>query len=201
MVSFCWNFLVLQQSVPLRDTTLCSKHFLSVFEFVTKVLLTIWQFVRMPQTDFWLCRSGIHTLLANKHEWSTCGPVVKRFLAVYWLKKYFFSKLKAWMIGALGERSPCVLDFCILSANNQFQVIRGTGLQAQLVYKREWSTCRTVVTRFLAVYWLKIFFLSKVKGLNDRGIRQTFPIMLWFCLNMRFKGRAPLVYITRMVYM
>ena len=80
------------------------------------------------------------------------------------------------MIGALGERSPCVLDFCILSANNQFQVIRGTGLQAQLVYKREWSTCRTVVTRFLAVYWLKKYFLSKVKGMNDQGIGPTFPL-------------------------
>ena len=27
------------------------------------------------------------------------------------------------------------------------------------------------------------------------------PYMLWFCLNMRFKGRVLMVYIVRMVYM
>ena len=30
--------------------------------------------------------------------------------------------------------------------------------------------------RFLAVFWLKKSFLSKVKGMNDRGIRRTFPL-------------------------
>ena len=27
------------------------------------------------------------------------------------------------------------------------------------------------------------------------------PYILWFCLNMRFKGRVPMVYIVLMVYM
>ena len=49
-------------------------------------------------------------------------------------------------------------------------------LHSRLVYKRDWSTCRPIATRFLAVYWLKKSFLSKVKGMNDRGIRQTFPL-------------------------
>ena len=35
----------LRQSVPLRDIALCSKHFLSVVESTTKVLLTVWQSV------------------------------------------------------------------------------------------------------------------------------------------------------------
>ena len=40
----------------------------------------------------------------------------------------------------------------------------------------ERSTCRSLGTRFLAVYWLKKSFLSKVKGMNDWGIRGTFPL-------------------------
>ena len=39
------QFSVLWQSVPLRDRAYCSKHFLSVSTFTTKVLLTIWQSV------------------------------------------------------------------------------------------------------------------------------------------------------------
>ena len=61
-------------------------------------------------------------------------------------------------------------------ANTHFQEICPNGLQVRIVYKSEWSTCRSLGPRFLAVYWLKKSFLSKVKGMNDRGIRLTFPL-------------------------
>ena len=64
------------------------------------------------------------------------------------------------MIGALGE----------LCLNMRFKG------RVRMVDKSEWSTCRPFGPRFLAVYWLKKSFLSKVKGMNDRGIRLTFPL-------------------------
>ena len=51
----------LRQSVPLRDTTFCSKRFLSVLRVRNKTPfegLTIRPSVRMLQTDFRLCRRG-----------------------------------------------------------------------------------------------------------------------------------------------
>ena len=76
------------------------------------------------------------------------------------------------MIGASDELSPYVLEFLV-----QTPIFKKFAL---LVYMRYWSTCRPVATRFLAVYWLKKSFLSKVKGMNDRGIRRTFPLYARF---------------------
>ena len=39
-----------------------------------------------------------------------------------------------------------------------------------------WGKCTPFSTRILAVSWLKKSFLSKVKGMNDHGIRRTFPL-------------------------
>ena len=47
-------------------------------------------------------------------------------------------------------------------ANAYFQEIRPNGLQVR--------------PKILAVYWLNKSFLSKVKGMNDRGIRRTYPL-------------------------
>merc|ERR1711860_467649 len=48
------------------------------------------------------------------------------------------------------------------------------------IYIDERSTCRSLARRFLAIYWLKKSFLSKVKGMNDHGIRRTFPLCAHF---------------------
>ena len=70
--------------------------------------LTIRSSIRMLQTDFRLCRSGIHARMVYKREWSICRPLATRFLAVYWLKKSFLSKAKG-----MNDRgiSPYVLEF------------------------------------------------------------------------------------------
>merc|ERR1711860_257085 len=44
------------------------------------------------------------------------------------------------------------------------------------IYIDERSTRRSLARRVLAIYWLKKSFLSKVKGMNDHGIRRTFPL-------------------------
>ena len=72
----------LRQSVPLRDTTFCSKHFLSCLEFIIKVLfdrLSICPSLWMLQTDFRLCRNGLHVGMVYMSEWSTCRPLRTRF--------------------------------------------------------------------------------------------------------------------------
>ena len=60
-----------------------------------------------------------------------------------------------------------------------------------VVYMFQWSSCRPVATRYLAVYWLKKSFLSQVKDMNDRGIKRTFPlrarIFSIFCANPHFQ--------------
>ena len=61
----------------------------------------------------------------------------------FWLfigwKNLFWARLKAWMIGALGELSTYMLWFCL---NMRF---KGRVL---MVYKSEWFTCRPFGTRF-----------------------------------------------------
>ena len=48
------------------------------------------------------------------------------------------------------------------------------GPHVGMVYMQKCFTCRNYRARFLAVCWLKKSFLSKVKGMNDWGIMQTF---------------------------
>ena len=57
-------------------------------------------------------------------------------------------------------------DFCsifwIFSANTHFQRNSTSDLHWRAIYIDERSTCRSLATRFLAIYWLKKSFLSKV---------------------------------------
>ena len=47
--------------------------------------------------------------------------------------------------------------------------------------------------------WLKKSFLTKVKGMNDRGIMRTFHICaLGFCLKLSFKGIVEMGYMSKL---
>ena len=73
------------------------------------------------------------------------------------------------MIGALSELSTYVLGF--------FEFLVQTHIFKKL---SELGTCTPLSMRFLAVYCSKKSFLSNVKGMNDRGIMQTFHICARF---------------------
>ena len=67
----------------------------------------------------------------------------------------------------------------------------------------KWSTCCNGlhVDHYAGGFWRLLVeksFLSKVEGMNDRGIMRTFH--LGFCLNLRFKGVVVMVYIVVVVY-
>ena len=88
----------------------------------------------------------------------------------------FYDNQSLWEIQLFAQNnfSP-VLEFwpvdnlsIPLDATNRFPVL------SEWVTLSEWGTCTPFSMRFLAIYWLEKSFLSKVKGMDDRGIILTF---------------------------
>ena len=107
-----------------------------------------------------------------------------------WRLVYMFA-LKNQKFEHIGESSP---NTPIIHAFNlaQKRFFKPVNSQKPL---SEWSTCRPLATRFLAVYWLKKSLLSKFKGMNNRGIRRTFPYVLEFLVQTPiFKKFVRMVY-------
>ena len=123
--------------------------------------------------DLWRNKRAISDNNSNCHNRGLVPESAWGFLAIYWLKTSFLSKVKGMGDrGILRAFHLCARVFEILVQTLIFKNCLNGG------HCHNWRHV-PLSMRFLAVYC----FLSKVEGMDDRGIMRTFHICAWFCLN------------------
>ena len=113
--------------------------------------------------------------LQHPKGWADCQTVIKRAFVInsktdksFLNKKFYENWCNLEIIDRRNYIITPIFGFTKISPFKRYFLLK--TLLSVLGYMQEWGRCTPFLTRFLAVYWLKKSFLSKVKDMDDRGI-------------------------------